>query len=84
MAMAGGDDGDAGCEIEEGVTVHVFYSGAAADLGDERIIASVRRRDHVMVAFDEFLGFGAGQFGNEVRQFRINFGVRRVHNFLQK
>ena len=29
--MAGGDDGDAGGEIEKDVAVHVFDHGAAAD-----------------------------------------------------
>jgi hypothetical protein len=84
MAMAGGDNRDARSEIKKGVAVHVFDRRATADPGDQRVIAGVGRRDYVLVALDEFLGLGAGQLGNEVRQFRINFGVRRLHNFLQK
>jgi hypothetical protein len=52
MAMPGGDYGDAGGEIEESVAVNVFHGGAAADFGDEGIVASIRGRDHVMVALD--------------------------------
>ena len=84
MAMAGRDDGDAGGEIEEGVAVNIFHGGAAADFRDERVVAGVGRRDYVMVALDEFLGLGAGQFGDEVRQLRINFRVRHMHYILQK
>src|SRR5580700_10019755 len=84
MAMAGSDYGDACGEIEEDVAVNIFDCGAAADFRDERVVARVGRRDYVMVALDEFLGFGAGQFGDEVRQLRINFAVRHMHYILQK
>ena len=67
MAMAGGDDGDARGEIEEGVAVHVFDQRAAAGLRDQRIVARVGRRDHGVIALDNFLRFRAGQRGDEVR-----------------
>ena len=55
MAMAGGNDGDAGGEIEENVAVHVFYHRAAAALGDQRIIARVgRRKNRVIAGYKRF------------------------------
>src|SRR5690348_4275498 len=43
MAMTRRNDGDAGCEVEEAVAVHILDYRAAASLGDERIAASVGR-----------------------------------------
>src|SRR6185437_6945428 len=50
VAVAGGDDGDAGGEIEEAIAVGVFDHAAFAALDDEGGRAGVRGRQNARVA----------------------------------
>ena len=81
MAMPGGNDGDSGREIEKGISVHILHHGAAARLCDQRVIARVGRRDHIVVALDDLLRFGAGKGGYEMGQFP--FLLSDLHVFLR-
>src|SRR5262249_37562512 len=60
-------DGDAGREIEEQVSVHVFDDRAAAAFDYERIDARVRRRRVPLVALQQDRGEGTGQVRANVR-----------------
>ena len=60
MGVTGGDDGDAGVEVEEAVAVDVLDDAAAAAAHDERVHARERRARHRLVAGDEAAAFGPG------------------------
>ncbi len=57
MAMAGGADGDAGGEVEEGVAVNVFDYSAMAALSYQRVVACERRRHELGILLDNLLCF---------------------------
>jgi hypothetical protein len=63
MGVAGRTDRDAGGEVEETVAVDVPGLGAAAMRHHERIVARIRRRDHLGIARDHGLRLGAGEIG---------------------
>src|SRR5581483_3149835 len=67
MAVAGGDHGDAGGEVEEFVAVHVLDDAAAAGFRDQRIRAGVGGRDVLLVAYQDAAGVGSEQFGADAR-----------------
>jgi len=66
VRVAGGADCDAGSEVEEAVAVDVPDLGAAAMRHHERIVARVRRRNDLDVAFEDGASLGAWQFGPDV------------------
>ena len=76
MAMAGGANRNACGEIEEHVAVDVFDHGAAAALGDQRVIARVGRRHEFRVGFEHALGVRTGQLGDELGQLPVGFRLR--------
>jgi hypothetical protein len=55
MAMASGNDGDSGREIQKAVAIDVLDDGAFPVLGDERIAPGVGRRYYPGIA----LNYGA-------------------------
>ena len=63
MTVAGGDDGDAGGEVEELVAVDVVDADAAAAFGDQRIAAGVAGGDEAVIVGDDLLGERTGEGG---------------------
>ena len=53
VGVTGGDDGDAGVEVEEAVAVDVLDDAAPAALHDERVDPGERRAGHRLVAGDD-------------------------------
>ena len=80
MAVAGGDDGDAGAEIQEDVAVDVFDERAAAASGHQRIAARVRRREVLPIEFEDANRVGTRQRSHQVRKSRFCHS----HRFLPK
>ena len=66
--MAGGDDRDAGVEIQEAVAIHVFDDGAFALCGHQRIAAGVGWRYDFLIAFDDGTRARAGDGAGEARK----------------
>jgi hypothetical protein len=65
MAVAGGDDGDAGREVEEAVAVDVLDDGPDAADGDDRVGPRQARARPRLVEGDVGSGAGAGDLGDE-------------------
>ena len=59
--MTGRGHGDAGGKIEELVSVHVGDNDSAALFRYQRIGARIGRRDVLIVAHENLLGFGSGE-----------------------
>ena len=72
MAVAGGDDGDAGVQVEEAVAIDVLDDGAVAARDHERVGARVGRRENARVALDDGFRLGAGQWRDQIRQIVTN------------
>ena len=79
MAVAGGDYGDAGGEIEEAVAVHVLDDGAFAFVRHQRIAARVGRRYDFRIAFDDGARAGTGQGSVEDRKVRTDLFQGLAH-----
>jgi len=79
VAVAGGNDGDAGGEVEENVAVSVFDHGAASAAGDERIRAGIRRRDVAVVQRDDALGFRPGKRSLELGALGVQLSCGAGH-----
>ena len=82
MAMAGGADGDAGGEVHEHVAVHVFDHRAAPALGDQRVIARVRRRHELGVSFEDALGVRSGSSVTSLGSFQSDFDGAVARDFV--
>src|SRR5436190_8224013 len=63
MTMSRRGDSYAGGKIEELVSVHVGDNNSAALLRNQRVRARVRRRDVLIITFENLLGFGPGERG---------------------
>ena len=61
MAVAGGDDGDAGGKVEELIAVDIFDAQATPALRDHGIGARVAGRDEAVVGLDDAAGLGTGE-----------------------
>ncbi len=57
MAVAGGDDGNPGCKIQEAVAVHIPDFGAFAVIHDKRDPTRIGWRNDSRIALDQRLGF---------------------------
>ena len=68
VAVAGGDDRDARCKVEEPIAVHVDHHVAAARLGDQRVGAGEGRADRVVVTGDDGSGSRTGELGDNMRR----------------
>ena len=75
MRVAGCDNGDAGVEIQETITIHILDNGAFTAGHDKRIAASIGRRHDFRVAFDDAPGIRARKRRDQIRQETINTGL---------
>ena len=66
MTMAGGSHGDAGSEINEFVSVHIFDAHAASAFCHQRIGTRIAGRDQAIVGFHSGPGLGAGQCADQL------------------
>ena len=66
MAVPGGNDGDAGVEVEEGVAVHVFDEHPLSTPHHQGIISQIRRRHELVIQRQELFRLGAGKAGLDV------------------
>src|SRR3990170_7533395 len=60
MAVAGGSDGDPGCEVKVSVAIHILYEGALALFYDQWVGTGIGLGDDRLVASDPFCGIRAG------------------------
>ena len=67
VAMPGRDHGNSRGKIQKQVAINVFDDCALPALGHQRVVASIGRRNILLVERQDFLGFGPGKRRRNVR-----------------